>query len=115
MDLLLAGLLGHLLRTLVHAAVLQLALHRVRALRKQSLHPFVEKQPRAIHKLVEHPRRQIIRQPPGFDQPALGPLLGRQRHHTTRHGSSTFVYGLPSAVITRSPRPSAGPRLTNST
>ncbi len=31
------------------------------------------------------------------------------------HGASTAVYGLPSAVITRSPRPAAGPRFTNST
>ena len=27
------------------------------------------------------------------------------------HGASTAVYGLPSAVITRSPRPSAGPEI----
>src|ERR1035441_2589051 len=31
------------------------------------------------------------------------------------HGASSVVYGLPSAAITRSPRPSAGPRFTNST
>ena len=31
------------------------------------------------------------------------------------HGASIAVYGLPRAAITRSPRPAAGPRLTNST
>ena len=32
-----------------------------------------------------------------------------------KHGASIAVYGRPSAVMTRSPRPSAGPRWTNRT
>src|ERR1035437_5613472 len=46
----------------IDALVLDGALHRVDALREQSLYPFVEEKPRTVCVLVDHPRRQIVRQ-----------------------------------------------------
>jgi len=70
----------------VHAAVLDGALHRVDALREQSLYPFIEEKSRTIRVLVDHPCRQIVRQfPLGFD-------LDRQRaHDDTSHDDARRV------------------------
>src|ERR1039457_6520048 len=48
----------------VHAAVLDGAFHRVHALREQSLYPFIEEESWTVCVLVDHPRRQIVRQFP---------------------------------------------------
>src|SRR5258708_16739402 len=93
--------------------MLNRALDRIDALREQPFHPFVEEQPGAVRELVHHPRRQIIRQLAfALDPYRQGPHASP---HTMMHGESTAVYGFPNAVMTRSPRPSAGPRFTNST
>jgi hypothetical protein len=52
----------------IHAPMLNCALDRIDALREQSLYPFIEEQPWTVCELVDHARRQIIRQfPLGFD------------------------------------------------
>jgi hypothetical protein len=52
----------------VHPLVLDGTFHRVDALREESLYPLIEKESGTVRVLVDHTRRQIVRQfPLGFD------------------------------------------------
>ena len=108
------------------------AFHRIAALREDPLDPLIEEEARAVHELVQHAGGQIIRQVDTLTQAGPGrggrrKVQGKRRwfsaHRlhsfvrpsTMMQGPSIGEYGFPSAVMTRSPRPSVGPRSTNNT
>src|SRR5690606_6661847 len=94
------------------------AFDRVGVVHEDTLHPLVVEEAGTVDELVDHPRRQVVGRSRAGRRAWRRRGNGTRRHRThpaIRQGASMGEYARPSETMTRSPRPSAGPRSTKST